>query len=443
MNELLFAAPDFSQLRERLLGSDVEQCAVLLCNRIEPETGRRRFLVADVSFPGADDYARQGALEAQLRPDFVARVAKRALQTRHALVFVHTHPQQSAATFSDVDSAGEHHLAAFLTRRGLAGVHGALVIAGEGCCARLLGTDSPMRVIEIGEHRDIVSGEQDSEPTPATFDRQVRAFGAAGQRELAKLHVGIVGLGGTGSVVAQQLAHLGVGRFTFIDPDVVEESNLNRLANAGPQDIGQDKVAVATRYVQSVAPGTEVIALRDDVIRASVARRLNGVDLLLCCTDSHGSRAVVQQLAYQYLIPCIDLGTVISVRGGRVTHVFGRVQLLTPGAACLTCSSVLDGNQVRRDMMTAFERQADPYMQGATEAAPAVMSLNSVAASLAVGMVLALVTRAPFATGYLLYNATAGTVRRAHASAEQDCIICSKNGALARGDSWPLLARQD
>ncbi len=281
-----------------------------------------------------------------------------------------------------------------------------------------------------------------SEVSPV-FDRQVRAFGAAGQQALQALHVGVVGLGGTGSIVAQQLAHLGVGSFTLVDPDVVEATNLNRLANAVPQDIGVNKVDVAARYILAVAPSTNVATLKDDVIRSRVAHQLSVVNILLCCTDSHGSRAVLQQLAYQYLIPCIDVGTVIAARDGRVTHIYGRVQMLSPGLPCLTCSNLLDANEVRRDMMTAFERQADPYLRGAREPAPAVMSLNSVVASLAAGMVLGVATDAPFGTGYLLFNAMTGTVRRAQSVAQPDCHICSKTGALARGDSWPLLARRD
>src|SRR5438132_32011 len=64
------------------------------------------------------------------------------------------------------------------------------------------------------------------------FDRQVRAPGPTGQARLRALRVAIVGLGGTGSQVVQQLAHLGVRSFVLIEDDRVEESNLPRLAGA-------------------------------------------------------------------------------------------------------------------------------------------------------------------------------------------------------------------
>ena len=173
------------------------------------------------------------------------------------------------------------------------------------------------------------------------------------------------------------------------------------------------------------------------------ARELVNADLICGCTDSHGSRAVLQQVAYQYLIPCIDMGVTIIVGDSRITHIFGRVQLLGPGHACLTCSGLLDANQVRRDMMTPFERQSDPYLQGVREPAPAVMSLNSTVASLAITMLLSVVCGIPVNARHLVYNALASTLRSVRADAGPQCYICSCAGSFALGDSWPLLGRQD
>ena len=61
------------------------------------------------------------------------------------------------------------------------------------------------------------------------FSRQILAFGEKGQSAIAHTKVGIVGLGGVGSFVAQMLAYLGVNEFLLVDDDIIEESNLNRL----------------------------------------------------------------------------------------------------------------------------------------------------------------------------------------------------------------------
>jgi molybdopterin/thiamine biosynthesis adenylyltransferase len=228
-----------------------------------------------------------------------------------------------------------------------------------------------------------------------------------------------------------------------MDPDVIEQTNLNRVASATPHDIGRPKVEVAAQYIRTIAKDARVHTLVDDVMRSRIAKELLSADLIFGCTDSHGSRAVLQQVSYQYLIPCIDMGSTIAVTGDHITHIYGRVQLLSPGLACFTCSSLLNANEVRRDMMTAFERQADPYLQGAQEPAPSVISLNSTVASLAVTMLLSIVSGVPIDARHILYNALNSALRHVRATPDPNCYICSRSGSFARGDSWPLFARQD
>ncbi len=177
-------------------------------------------------------------------------------------------------------------------------------------------------------------------------------------------------------------------------------------------------------------------------MQVKTARKLLNADLIFGCTDSQGSRAVLQQVAYQYMIPCLDMGVTIAVGENQITHIFGRVQLLAPGIACFACDGLLNADEVRRDMMTEFERQTDPYMQGVRVPAPAVMSLNSTVASLAITMMLSMVAGVPVKARHVLYNALASTLRSVRATPQENCYICSRSGAYARGDSWPLFARQ-
>lgn len=444
MIEIVLASNDAEDFRNRLVGGDTEGCAILFASQTSRKDGTVRLLVRETQFPEQVDYTRRGLLEAELSPDFVARVTKRALRKSLALIFVHSHPGEEFPNFSRIDTQGEKHLAAFLSRRHPAMTHAALVVSAGGMRARRLGRDEDIRIISIGRTLDVLFDPSATVlPTPKVFDRQVRAFGSAGQQALQKLRVAIVGLGGTGSLVSEQLVHLGVNDFILMDPDVLETTNLNRVAHATFQDIGHPKVEIAAKYIRAITRNARPVCIQGDVIRASTARELQSADFIFGCTDSHGSRAVLQQISYQYLIPCIDMGVTIATTTGQVTHIYGRVQLLAPGLACLVCNELLDGNEVRQDMMTTFERKADPYILGEREPAPAVMSLNSTVASLAVTMLLSVVTKLPMSGRHVLYNAIATTLRTVGSRPKADCYICSRSGALARGDSWPLLARQD
>jgi hypothetical protein len=165
------------------------------------------------------------------------------------------------------------------------------------------------------------------------------------------------------------------------------------------------------------------------------------VDAFLCCTDSQGSRAVLTQLAYQYALPGIDIGVVISASDGRVTRVSGRVQMLSPGAACLLCGAVLDPEAVRRDLLTDEARAADRYVIGDAVAQPAVVSINSAATSLAITMLLSAVTGVPFGTRQLRLRLESGVVSSVSTTPAERCPWCSEHGALLRGDTWPMPGR--
>ena len=444
MIELRIAATELQFLRNSLLESPHEQCAVLFASQANSSSGRELMLVRYIEIPTVEDYLKSGINHAQLRPNFVARVAKHARLNNLSLVFVHTHPGEFAPEFSRIDDSGEIELADFLVRRGQTSRHAALVLSRGGMSARVLGKSEPLRVVSVG-HRRIVEFDSENCKTSdySVFDRQVRAFGMDGQRILQSLHVAVVGLGGTGSIAAQQLVHLGIRKFTLIDPDKLELSNLNRVVSASESDIGRFKSEIAARYIHQFSSKAEVRYTNGDIVYASVARNLVDADVIFCCTDSHGSRSVVQQVAYQYLIPCIDIGSTITVSAGEVTNIFGRIQLIGPDQPCLWCSDLLNSEEVRRDMLTEFERQADPYIQGANVPAPSVISLNATVVSVAVTLLLGLVTSIPIQSRHIIYNATKSNMRSVRVNAKKDCFICSRNGAFGLGDAQDLFARKD
>lgn len=444
MIELRIAATDMQVLRSALLCVGLEQCAVLFAAHGRGEDGRDRLLVRDMALPVRGDYEKNGVDHAELKPDFVARVAKRARLENLSLVFVHTHAGEKAPHFSSIDDYGEAELAAFLARRGQTNIHAAMVLSLGGLRARVLARSDDVRVVSVGDRLKVeFDPNATDEGFDAQFDRQVRAFGASGQQRLQALRVAIVGLGGTGSIVAQQLVHLGVRDFILVDADHIEVTNLNRVVGAYPEDIGRSKVEVAQRYLERVAPDVKVRSVVGDVVRTSVARRLIDADLIFCCTDSHGSRSVVQQLAYQFLLPCIDIGSTITASAGEITGIFGRVQLLGPDQPCLWCTALLSSAEVRRDMMSEFERKADPYIQGAHEPAPSVVSINGTVVSLAVTMLLGLATSVPVDSRHLIYNARTSTLRSVRGAVKERCFICSRAGVFGRGDAQQLFARQD
>lgn len=444
MIEIVLTETDVANLKAGLLAADDERCATLMARVHRRKDGVTRLLVHHIDWPGEAEYQYSFPFEAQLTGGYVANIVKRAKADGEALIFVHTHPGKEAPRFSMIDNEGEQHLKTFLDNRGPAGPHCALVISRGGMAARRLGTDQYVDVVSIGQQRRVLFNQTNFPNEIAhRYDRHVRAFGKEGQRQLQSLHIGIVGLGGTGSILAQQLVHLGVSRFTLIDPDVVDETNLNRVVGANANDVGALKIEVAKRQLLHHNPNVELTMIAGNVVHQRVAQALMEADFLFSCTDSHGSRSVIQQIAYQYLLPCIDMGSIIAMGEAGIHSILGRTQLLSPGEPCLWCSKLLDPEQIRRDLLTDAERKLDPYIPGANEVAPSVIWLNGIVVSLAVGMFMGVVAGADMPGRHWHYHAHRTALRRIESARNPDCFICSATGVLAKGPKQQLFARTD
>lgn len=445
MNHLIFQNNASQKFFSELLASELETAAILLARPAFVSSESYRLLVAEVVYVPSEAYERRSGDSIVLSPEFLAGVIKRARHNKYSIFLVHTHPWHGVVKASPTDRYGEQMLFPTLFRRVPGVPHGRLILGFRDYDSVLRlspeGAELPVEILDVGPNiRRIPKGrgEFDAE---TIFDRQVRAFGKEGQSKIQALRVAVIGLGGTGSVIVQQLAHLGCKNFLLIDPDLLEETNLNRVVGASLNDLGRPKVKVAEGLIHRTQPSAEVVALQSDALHNPVAKRLLEADLFFCCTDSHGSRAILNQLSYQYLLPGFDLGVQIEVKEGVVTHMTGRVQMLAPGLACLVCSNLLDSEAVRRDLMTEAQRRADPYIPGAGEAQPAVISLNSTVASLAITMYLGAVAGIPAKARHQIFRAEVGSVRVIESNPFPSCVICSGEGALGKGDDWNLPGR--
>lgn len=198
-----------------------------------------------------DEYLVQLGHHLEVSPVFWARVAKRSRQTGEAVVVIHSHPHDpKVPRFSPSDDGGEDVLFPKMVARAQV-PFASIVVSPGGCAARItrsLGRREAIQVKRVGDSKSLEGARRQSE----FFDRQVRALGRSGQTVLAESVVGIVGAGGIGSQVIQQLAHLGIGRIVVVDPDRVSMSNLSRLVGASRIDavLRRKKVHVSKRLIR-------------------------------------------------------------------------------------------------------------------------------------------------------------------------------------------------
>jgi proteasome lid subunit RPN8/RPN11 len=216
--------PFIDDLRGR---RDVETAGIILAERLQ---GGDVLLAKEFIAIPEDGYLIREVDQIRIDPVAINRIARKAREGDLSLITVHTHPGTNRPWFSRADDEGDSRFIPSLFAQ-MEGPHGSMVIAGdtgEPICRAWTEAGRPqevsVRVVgkSVHVHRSAVSDPDEGE----WFNRQALALGEDGQAVLRQLHVGIVGLGGTGSVAFAQLAHLGVGRITVVDGDRVEASNV-------------------------------------------------------------------------------------------------------------------------------------------------------------------------------------------------------------------------
>jgi hypothetical protein len=277
------------------------------------------------------------------------------------------------------------------------------------------------------------------------FDRQIRAFGNSGQLLLTQLRVGVVGAGGTGSAVCEQLARLGVGEIVVIDDDIITASNLTRIYGSTRDDIGKYKVDVVAAYAERISSEAVVTPVIGRVTNQGTARRLRHCDVIFGCTDDQWGRSILSRLAFWYLAPVIDMGVMVTSNNGRLQEIIARITMVGPGAACLLCRGRIQPETIRAEALPREERSrlaAEGYVQGLGEADPSVVTYTSLAASMATSKFLQMLfgfSNEPQATeslfridmGELRHNVVPG--REGH--------YCVDARVWGRGDSEPFLGQ--
>lgn len=195
----------------------------------------------------------------------------------------------------------------------------------------------------------------------------VSVWGDAAQRNIARAHVGIAGLGSVGSIAAESLARTGVTRPTFIDHDTVEERNLDRTLGAEPSDViaRTKKVHVATRnyYRSATANRIAVNAIPHSVLSETGIGAALDCDAIICCVDRPWPRYILNLMAYAHLIPVIDGGILAKVSNeGHLLHIDWRIHRVGPEQPCMLCLDALHRSDAELDRQGLLD---DPdYIKG-------------------------------------------------------------------------------
>ena len=353
------------QLADHLLsglrrgGLQQEACLALW----RPGDGFNRYtgILDDVVLPEHGDRDLHGNVT--VHGGYLNRVLDRALKANAGVAVLHSHPGPGWQALSGMDDDTERNIVApFIRETGLPllgltmGSDGTWSARfwqefGRGCITPAHCTD----VRRVGPRRTRADWAPRAYPPYArrpSLVRTIDSWGIDAQARLARTHVCVVGAGSVGSIVLECLARTGFEQITVIDPDLVEDRNLDRLIYADRHCLGLPKTELAAAHLRRVATARRPVVRPVPLsIRTERAYRLaSDADVIVCCVDNAEAREVLNHLAYANCLPLIDGGVLVESRE-RLLSAKWRVHLIGPDMQCLRCRGQYTSGNARDERM--------------------------------------------------------------------------------------------
>lgn len=252
-------------------------------------------------------------------------------------------------------------------------------------------------------------------------------LGSDSESQIQSCVAGVIGAGGGGSHINQQLAHLGFCNFEIYDPDHVEHSNLNRMVGSTVQDADDKvlKVVVAERLIKGLHPKAKVVT--HDKRWQEDPDGLRSCQVIFGCVDGYSERNELEIFCRRNLIPLIDIGLDVHAIGDEPPQMAGQIILSMPGFPCMRCYGFLTDEKLAQE--------AAKY--GDAGVRPQVVWANGVLASTAVGLAVDLITdwsRKLRNSVYLQYYANRYTVQPHPRAQNMEGMTCTHYPPSQAGD---------
>lgn len=404
-----FKNQDFGRLRTRLLADLSREYYACLLGKKNVTENLCVITVADIYFVDAEYYQNQSVAALRVSGEFL-RERLLELDRRidvDTMIDVHTHPfSQSNVWFSGTDDRDEINFVKYLRAEGSEIFYASIVLSQTDYKARFWQTDKNGTVYQTPA---VIKTQKLGEAIPSSdekfrrrtltkkkvddmFNRSVLTLGLDNMRKITGDQIiSVVGVGGIGSIIAEHLVHMGFHHINLIDFDTLEISNLNRIVAATYEDAVAKRIKVdAIRdNLLKINPKAKIFAFNNKVDDKKIERVIAGSDWIMVATDNHASRFQIQQLAFKYYVPFITAGVNITVDDGKIVDMSGEVILIRIGdRVCLTCLKRLKYNEIAKEIhpdknvREGLVRKG--YVQGLDVKEPAVKTLNTHLATLAV-----------------------------------------------------------
>ena len=380
----------------------LETAGVLIATYFATLNGDKRLLAQNIIWVDEAAYVKRTSTELIVKSEGYVPALAEAAERGAVCLWLHTHPGENGIPSPSLrDEKVDREIAELFRIRTDSEFYGTLIVSPREKGVAFSGTVQLKSVASKQIERLWVVGDTwhltrsvsaTAEPLSPIFSRSILAFGAAVQETLGDLRVAVVGCGGTGSAVAEQLVRLGVRHLQLFDADKLSDSNVTRVYGSRPSDVRKPKVEILKHHLTAIAPSLDCITSERMITLKDSAEQLTSCDLVFGCTDDNAGRMVLSRLSSYFLTPIIDVGVMLSSDAkNNLVGIDGRITTLVPGAACLVCRNRIDLQRAASELKTPEERKrlaAEGYAPALGNTEPAVVAFTTAVAAAALNELL-------------------------------------------------------
>ncbi len=385
------------KLKTHLFIDNLESVALIFCHQ-SISTKQIKLVAFDIVLIPDKECERSKtnitwSVEKYFTPKQIETIDKNKL----SLITIHSHPK-GFNDFSKIDDDNDKTLFSsvnnwFDNNR----ANGSAIMLPNGDIFGRIVSDKgkfiPFSHISIaGSNIQMLRHKNKNYQVPEFAKRIAQTFGKGTFSVLKQLKVGVIGCSGTGSIIIELLARNCIGELVIIDPDTVEEKNLNRILNTSLVDAQQNKpkVEILKKAIKKIGLGTNVLTYQSTTYDKKVISALKQCNILFGCVDSALGRYHLDCLSSAYLIPYFDVGVGIeSDKKGGINQAIMVSHYIEPAVSSLLSRGAYTSEQVSAESLKESnpadykKQQQEGYIIGVDENQPAVISINMQAACMA------------------------------------------------------------
>ena len=452
MNTVRMTSKQFEQLHDYLLEDEQNEAAAFLIAGFFKNDHGIHFTIRDIIIPEEKDYNFRSGYHLEVSPIFFNKAISKAERDGITVMQCHSHPfSKDELWYSQSDYVGESISSKTIYDCLNGKPMGSLLFGQDMVIGRAWITPNKkpepidqLRIVDRHMQFRPISTRYNSQKNidSEMYDRQIRAFGVKGQELLSNLIIGIVGAGGTGSSVAEQLVREGICNFVIADHDKFTSSNKTRIYGSYADTKKENKTEIIKNNIKKIEPSANVKNIPNNVISQQVLNEFKNCDVVFSCTDRHAPRSVLNELAHQFFIPVIDVGVGLDAKNEQIVGGSVRVSLTSPTLPCLYCIGIINSDQILSESLSNDERDSrkkEGYINDIdNDDVPSVITFTTMASSYALLLFKDLFFNLINSNANsILLDVTNFKTSRLLSTVQNDCVC---NLRMGKGDYMPLSA---